>query len=101
MNTTADRSAWMLDLAAERRVPRWGSRLLRLCRRQPLGLLGAVLVLALIVVATFAPTLAPYDYSETRVLERLQGPSYRHLLGTDQFGRVIFSRLVYGARPPV
>ncbi len=101
MSTAADHSAWVLDIAAERQVARWGTRLLRLCRRQPLGLLGAVLVLALIAVAAIAPAVAPYDYAETRVLERLQGPSYRHLLGTDQFGRDVFSRIIYGARPTV
>lgn len=101
MNTATYRSAGVLELVAERRAVRWGIRLLRLCRRQPLGLLGAVLVLVLIVVAALAPTFAPHDYAETRVLERLQGPSYRHLLGTDQFGRDVLSRIVYGARPTV
>ncbi len=99
MSTAAGRSAWVLDVAAERRVARWGARLARLCRRQPLGLVGAMLVLTLIVVAAIGPTLAPYEYAETRVLERLQGPSHRHLLGTDQFGRDVFSRIIYGSRP--
>jgi peptide/nickel transport system permease protein len=101
MSTAAGRSAWVLDVASERRVARWSVRLARLCRRQPLGLVGAMLVLALIAVAALAPTLAPYDYAETRVLERLQGPSQRHLLGTDQFGRDVFSRIIYGTRPTV
>lgn len=101
MSTAADRSASILNITAERRMAHWGVRLVRLCRRQPLGLVGAVLVLVLIAVAAVAPALAPYDYAEIRVIERLQGPSYRHLLGTDQFGRDVFSRIIYGARPTV
>ena len=72
--------------------------LVRLWREKPLGTACGILVLALIMVAIFADVLAPYPYDEVFLLYRLQGSSARYLLGTDQLGRDLLSRLIYGAR---
>lgn len=66
--------------------------------RSPAGVSGAVLVLAVTLGALFAPVLTPYDALELNPPDRLQGPSVTHLLGTDQYGRDTFSRVLLGAR---
>lgn len=66
--------------------------------RQPLGAIGFVIVLTFLVCVVFAPLIAPYDYARQDIPSRLQGPSEKYWLGTDNLGRDIFSRLVYGSR---
>jgi peptide/nickel transport system permease protein len=66
--------------------------------RQPLGVLGFVIVLAFFLMVLFAPLLAPYGYAEQDIPSMLQGPSREHWLGTDHIGRDLWSRIVYGAR---
>ena len=70
----------------------------RLVREKPLGTIGGIVILIMIVMAIFADVLAPYPYDEIHLVDRLQGPSARYLLGTDQAGRDFLSRLIYGAR---
>ena len=70
----------------------------RLVKRKPLGAVSALIVLILILVAIFADVLAPYPYDEIHLIDRLQGPSARYLLGTDQAGRDLLSRLILGTR---
>ena len=72
--------------------------LIRLLKEQPLGTACGMIVLLLIFVAIFADALAPYPYKEMHLIDRLQGPSSRYLLGTDQAGRDLLSRLIFGAR---
>jgi peptide/nickel transport system permease protein len=61
--------------------------------------LGAVIILILSAMALFAPQIAPHPYAEQSLLDSLLKPlSPDHLLGTDQFGRDVFSRIVWGAR---
>lgn len=60
--------------------------------------LGVAIVLTLILCAAFAPILAPYDPNEQNIIVYLSPPSAENLLGTDQFGRDVLSRLLYGAR---
>ncbi|MFK4259585.1 ABC transporter permease [Agrobacterium tumefaciens] len=60
--------------------------------------IGCLLVAILIICALFGPLVAPYDPLKLDLMARMQGPSARHLLGTDEFGRDILSRLIYGAR---
>jgi peptide/nickel transport system permease protein len=67
-------------------------------RRQPLGTFGLVIVLLMFTAACFADWIAPFDPEENDFAAMMQAPSWVHLLGTDQFGRDIFSRLVFGAR---
>jgi len=79
-------------------------------RRKPLGAFGGFLVLVMLFVATFAdgrvigrsePLLAPQWYDDQALTERLQSPSLRHPFGTDELGRDMLSRVIYGARVSV
>jgi peptide/nickel transport system permease protein len=67
-------------------------------RRKPLGALGAVVALILIVVAIFAPFIATKDPAQTNAALVYAPPGSELLLGGDQVGRDVFSRLVYGTR---
>jgi peptide/nickel transport system permease protein len=67
-------------------------------RRNRLAVGGLVFILLLTLAAIFAPWLCPHDPLAQNLLERLQGPSAAHWLGTDDLGRDVFSRLVLGAR---
>ncbi len=60
--------------------------------------LGIVIVVALVLCALFAPLIAPYDPNEQNIINYLTPPSAENWLGTDQFGRDVLSRLLYGAR---
>ena len=73
-------------------------RIVRLIRRKPLGACGALIILVMLLMAIFAESIAPFHYNETHVRDRLKPPSLPYLLGTDNLGRDIFSRIVYGAR---
>ncbi|TLS36262.1 nickel transporter permease [Pseudalkalibacillus caeni] len=64
----------------------------------PLTILGLVLVLLIIITAIFAPVIATHNPTEVNLLSKLEGPSGEHFFGTDEVGRDIFSRIVYGTR---
>ena len=81
-----------------KRRARLADFLIRLLKEQPLGTACGMIVLLLILVAIFADVLAPYPYKEMHLVDRLQGPSSQYLLGTDQAGRDLLSRLIFGAR---
>lgn len=66
--------------------------------KNKIALVGAAIVLFFVLVAILAPLIAPYGFKEQVLAERLQAPSAKHWFGTDDFGRDIFSRVVYGAR---
>ncbi len=83
--------------AARGAAPRVPVRLGRLLRGH-LAKVGLAVIAALVVAATLAPYLAPYDPVEQRLEQMLERPSRAYLLGTDDLGRDILSRLVYGAR---
>ena len=77
---------------------RWLSVAWQFTRRNPLGAAGAVVIVVMIVMAIFADVIAPYD-PVANAFDRLsQPPSFENLFGTDQFGRDVLSRLIYGAR---
>lgn len=63
------------------------------------ALLGGAIFLLVCIAALFAPVISPYDPALQNIPSRLQGPSLVHLLGTDDFGRDTFSRIVWGAQP--
>ncbi len=105
MTVTADTQ----PLAAE--LPKRHSLLvdlaIRLFKEKPLGAAGAVIVVVMLLAGIFADLgwlglpnvrLAPYDYADIALADRLQSPSGTRLLGTDHLGRDTFSRIVYGAR---
>ena len=74
---------------------------IRLVTEKPLGAASGVVILMVILVAVFGDALSPYPYAELHLVDRLQGPSARYLLGTDQAGRDLLSRLIFGARVSV
>ncbi len=69
----------------------------RFCRNKQ-AMIGLAMLFLLIFAAVFANVIAPYDPVEQNLLIRLQGPSAAHWFGTDELGRDIFSRILYGAR---
>ena len=70
----------------------------RLARHNPLATLGVLLVSLFVLCALFAPWIAPQDPAHIDLPNRLQTPSSQHLAGTDELGRDILSRLIWGAR---
>ena len=83
-------------------LPRRRSRLVefsvRMAREKPLGTVSGIVILILVLVGALADVLAPYPYYEMHLIDRLQGPSTSYLLGNDEMGRDLLSRLMYGAR---
>jgi peptide/nickel transport system permease protein len=82
-------------------VRRRGSGVLAVLRevvRRPKGLAGLVIVCGLILVALVPSLFAPYSSDAQNIVDRLQGPSREHLLGTDELGRDLLSRVIFGTR---
>jgi peptide/nickel transport system permease protein len=91
MSTIAAPAATTSDIRPARRfsIPRkW---------RNPIGFIGAVIIIATVLIALCAPLIAPYSPSAQKA-KRLLGPSSAHLMGTDELGRDTLSRIIYGAR---
>lgn len=76
----------------------WHAVAIELIRRYPLGTAGAVIVVVMVVLAVFADVLSPYDPEENAFEFMLTPPGWQFWLGTDQFGRDILTRIVFGAR---
>ena len=70
----------------------------RLVKEKPLSIIAGVVILLLMLVAIFADVLAPFPHDEVNIVDRMQAPSDRYLLGTDQLGRDLLSRLIFGAQ---
>ncbi len=70
----------------------------RLIKEKPLGAFGGAIVLSLLLCALLAPLIATYPYDQTNVRQRLKPPGPQFYLGTDNLGRDLFSRIIYGAR---
>ena len=68
------------------------------CRRNVNFVVGFLMILSLILVAIFAQQIAPYDYDEPHKQAKLQAPNSTYLFGTDDFGRDMFSKVIYGTR---
>src|SRR5205809_5927173 len=88
------KSMWKLSAS----IQTLSKGLWRLVREKPLGAFGGLLVLVLMLCAIFAHWIAPYPYDETNVRQRLKPPGAQFYLGTDNLGRDVFSRIIYGAR---
>ena len=69
-----------------------------MCRENKLAVASAVVILLITLAAIFAPLVAPYDPTAQDLTARLQGMSAEHIFGTDQLGRDVLSRMIYGAR---
>jgi len=70
----------------------------QMLRRKPLGTIGGAIVIVMLAAAVLADVLTPYGFAQTSLRERLMGASGAHWLGTDQLGRDLLTRLLYGAR---
>jgi peptide/nickel transport system permease protein len=80
------------------KIPKRTNPIVKFIVAQPLGFVGFLIVLLYFVLAVGAQWIAPYHPEEVDFGAMLTGPSPEHLFGTDQYGRDVFSRLVYGAR---
>ena len=78
----------------------WGEAWIRL-KRDKKAMMGLVIICILLCCALVPSLLAPYGLDEQRPAEALQWPNLLHLMGTDNFGRDIFSRIIYGARTSI
>ena len=87
----------MSELAASRSDLRAAARATRPAWRQPLAVTGAVIAAAWLIIAVFAPLVAPYD-PLAQDFPAFQPPSGAHLFGTDELGRDVLSRVIYGSR---
>lgn len=76
----------------------WRKAALGFCRRQPLGTFGLVIVIVAAIAGLSAEWIAPYNPTANDFEAMTQPPSWAHWLGTDQFGRDLLSRIIYGAR---
>lgn len=72
--------------------------IMRKIRSNKFMMLGSIIFLFLLIVALFGPSLMSFDPYEMKVTERLKAPSSLHLLGTDEYGRDLLTRIVYGTR---
>jgi len=96
MATAAVEQALALDLEIRPRIS-VGRRLVLIALRNPLGLIGALFIVSLGVIAIFASWIAPYPPDDTTSPTFIP-PSAAHLFGTDNYGRDVFSRVVHGSR---
>ena len=71
---------------------------IRLIKEKPLGTVGLIIVITLFLAGIFSDLIAPYGYNEIILRDRLDGPSIQHLLGCDNLGRDLLSRIIFGAR---
>ena len=66
--------------------------------KDPMGKIGLIGVLVIIILSVLAPVIAPYDVTEMFTQDKLTGPSSQYFFGTDNFGRDVFSRVIFGAK---
>jgi peptide/nickel transport system permease protein len=74
------------------------SGFLRFVRRKPLAAAGGLIIIGMVLMAVFADQIAPRRYDKQDIVSRLEAPSGRFVLGTDDLGRDLLSRIIYGAR---
>ncbi len=95
---SSDATATPSPVSAPKRRNAVVSFFVRLVKQKPLGMASGIIIFLLIVVAIFGDRIAPYPYREMHLVDRLLGPSSQYLLGTDQTGRDVLSRVIFGAR---
>ncbi len=76
----------------------FGDMFYRLVKEKPLGTAGAIIVVIFLLAAIFANFIAPYPPNQSNVMNKLDPPSSEHFFGTDNLGRDLFSRIIFGAR---
>ena len=99
----AERTSSAEDIAKRRYLESTGRRRfvrfwVDFVKRRPLGTAGAVLIIVMLLAAAFANVIAPYDPTAINFPDLLKPPSPEHMLGADNFGRDVFSRVVFGSR---
>ncbi|VVQ16717.1 putative D,D-dipeptide transport system permease protein DdpC [Pseudomonas fluorescens] len=87
-----------VSLPMPSRAPSWRIKALAFASDNKLFVFGALLLLLIILAAVFAPWLAPYEPNKIVFSQKLLAPNWAHWMGTDEFGRDILSRVLYGAR---
>jgi peptide/nickel transport system permease protein len=87
-----------IELTPRRETVSWLSTVRQFTRRNPLGAAGAIVIIIMFIMAAFADVIAPYNPVANAFDRMHQPPSMENWFGTDQFGRDVFSRIVYGAR---
>ena len=85
------------DIGKYKKKSQWKAVWKRFCRNKR-AVLGLAIITLIIIVTIFADIIAPYDPVKQNLLDSLTGPSSKYLLGTDEFGRDILSRIIYGGR---
>ncbi len=97
----ASESTVLKEISRPVDLTRWAKGLLRFARQKPLGTFGAVVILIFLLAAAFADVVAPYRFDDFDIPGRFSAPSIHHFFGTDDQGRDVFSRIIYGARTSV
>ena len=87
-----------VSLSMPSRAPTWHIKALAFACDNKLFVFGALLLMLIILAAIFAPWLAPYEPNKIVFSQKLMAPNWAHWMGTDEFGRDILSRVLYGAR---
>ena len=95
---SSDTTATPSPVSAPKRRNAVASFFVRLVKEKPLGMASGIIIFLLILVALLGDQIAPYPYREMHLADRLLGPSAQYLLGTDQTGRDVLSRVIFGAR---
>src|SRR5215475_2417016 len=94
---TGDRvTSATLAVPQARTAPRRRYAPLQRIRRYPIGLIGAAIVVVVVLLAVFADFITPYD-PVWQIDERLTPPNWDYIFGLDEFGRDVYSRIIYGA----
>jgi peptide/nickel transport system permease protein len=83
--------------AKKKRQSEFGAAMVRL-RKNRSAMIGLGIFLVLALLAIFAPYISPYEYAKLNLAEKFQGPSLKHFCGTDEMGRDVFTRIIYGGR---
>ena len=96
--TVAADAGTEIELVEQEDRRSWATVVRQFARRNPLGAAGGVVIIVMILVAAFADVIAPYNPVANAFDRMHEGPSAANWFGTDQFGRDVFSRIVYGAR---
>ena len=87
------------NISSERRARSlWGELLVRILREKYLATFGLAIIVILVFLALLADIISPYPMDQLNLRDKLQGPSWEHPFGTDEFGRDLLSRIIHGAR---
>ena len=87
-----------IDKTLIARSSKWTQGLMRFVRRQPVGAISGIVLIAIVLIAIFAPVVARYEPTQVFRGEALVGPSGAHWFGTDDIGRDVYARIIFGAR---